>query len=273
MECLLHYMLEHGGAYYPHPTRRIGELIPAYTSAEDVIHVKRIDEYKRSNIVILYIYGNGDDVLHMVERTAKDPNHSPFLIDLAKMSGATCVTFDMPGYGASTGKCTEHSIRMAALAVMDWIRIQYKHPRIIIWGKSLGSVAASYLASKSEVNAVVLQSPLCSAVRWRCNTQYKILCGTDALNTLDCARENAHMWGRILIIHGAQDTITKVWHSRLLYEACAEQNPQTRLVVIEHRDHNDIEFFERYTPFKTHILDPILHEQVHGHVEMQRGDD
>lgn len=252
MERILRYF----GAYHPHPTEQTGERIPVQLlpgsveespSCRDFIHVKRV-ENPETDLLILYLYGNGDDVVHA----------TPFLEALSNRSGASCVTFDYPQYGASTGYCSEAAIMAVCDAVIEWIREQYPEHRLIIWGKSLGSVFASYIASATQVHAVVLQAPLCSAVRWGCRTRYSMACGQDAFQTLERAELYSSMWGRILLIHGDADEVTPIWHSRDLLAICQENNAQAKLAEIKGRGHNNIQFAERYDQFEEHVLQPLL---------------
>jgi len=69
----------------------------------------------------------------------------------------TVYLLNYPGYGGSSGQPTEEGIYSDALFLFD--KVQEKQAIISVMGRSLGSGAATYLASKRPVEKMVLVSP------------------------------------------------------------------------------------------------------------------
>lgn len=66
---------------------------------------------------------------------------------------------DYPGYGKSTGALTESKLYDYALQLYLMARSKYGADSIVLYGKSLGTGIASWLASKKSCRQVILESP------------------------------------------------------------------------------------------------------------------
>ena len=97
------------------------------------------------NKALLYFGGNAEAVVHnAVDFLTAFPLHTVYL-------------FNYRGYGGSSGQPTEEGIYSDALSLFD--KVQEKQAKISVMGRSLGSGAATYLASKRPVEKMVLVSP------------------------------------------------------------------------------------------------------------------
>lgn len=66
---------------------------------------------------------------------------------------------DYPGYGKSTGKHSEKNMYADALLFYQLAKSKTAAEEIIIYGKSLGTGVASYLASKKPCQQLILETP------------------------------------------------------------------------------------------------------------------
>ena len=75
--------------------------------------------------------------------------------------------FYIAGYGASSGKPSEKNLYADIEAAWNCLRNRYgiSPENIILYGQSIGTVPTVDLASKYEVGAVILHSPLMSGMR------------------------------------------------------------------------------------------------------------
>ena len=66
------------------------------------------------------------------------------------------------GYGASSGKPSEAALYADAVALHDWVRVRadVDDERIVVFGRSLGSAVATYVARERPVRAVMLTAPI-----------------------------------------------------------------------------------------------------------------
>jgi pimeloyl-ACP methyl ester carboxylesterase len=98
--------------------------------------------------VVLYFHGNRDNV----NRYAK------YAVNFTKHGYEIWIT-DYPGYGKTTGKLTEENLYMQAKEVYKLANSKFGKDHIIVYGKSLGSGIASYLASKKPCRRLILETP------------------------------------------------------------------------------------------------------------------
>lgn len=66
---------------------------------------------------------------------------------------------DYPGYGKSTGKITEETLYNYALQLYKLAMKQYSADSILVYGKSMGTGLATYLASNVACKRVILETP------------------------------------------------------------------------------------------------------------------
>lgn len=101
--------------------------------------------------VIVYYRGNAGSFAREHER------YEAFVAD-----GYGFVAFDYRGFPASPGVLNETNVLADGLAAFDWVA-QKGFP-LVIWGRSLGSGPATYVASQREAKALLLETPFDSAV-------------------------------------------------------------------------------------------------------------
>jgi len=101
--------------------------------------------------VIVYYKGNADSF------SSEHVRFETFARD-----GYGFLAFDYRGFPASPGTITQEHVLADALAAFDWVK--QKGLPLVIWGRSLGSGPASYVASEREAGALFLETPFDSAV-------------------------------------------------------------------------------------------------------------
>lgn len=72
------------------------------------------------------------------------------------------LAFDYRGFGGTPGTITQANILEDGLAAFDWAA--QKGVPLVIWGRSLGSGPATYVASRRQADALFLETPFDSAV-------------------------------------------------------------------------------------------------------------
>jgi len=77
-------------------------------------------------------------------------------------AGYGFLAFDYRGFPASPGTISQEAILADSLAVFDWLG--ERGGRIVIWGRSLGTGPATFVASRREADALLLETPFLSAV-------------------------------------------------------------------------------------------------------------
>jgi len=98
--------------------------------------------------VVLYFHGNLGNVI----RYEKYANN--FL-----KNGYEVWMPDYPGYGKTTGKLTEENMYRQAREVYNLAHSKFSADRIFVYGKSLGSGVAAFIAAKKDCNTLILETP------------------------------------------------------------------------------------------------------------------
>lgn len=106
---------------------------------------------------ILFSHGNAVDLGQM----------SSFYLGLGTRINCNIFSYDYSGYGVSTGKPSEKNLYADITAAWHALRTRYNvtPDKVILYGQSIGTVPTVDLASRFEVGAVILHSPLMSGMR------------------------------------------------------------------------------------------------------------
>ena len=145
--------------------------------------------------VILLFHGNRGGLLRLAERAKDWP------------AGILLATYQ--GYEGNAGTAGEAQIYQDAQAALDWLREQgIRDDRIVLYGESLGSGPAVWLASQAPFAGLALEAPFTSLVdlasarypwapvRWLLRHRF------DNLSRIECVKTP------ILILHGDADATT-----------------------------------------------------------------
>lgn len=102
--------------------------------------------------VLLFLHGNGGHIGHRTERIRRFA---------AQGWGALLVEYR--GYGGTPGTPSEAGLRLDAAAGLAALRARgVADGQIVLWGESLGSGLATWLAAQQRLGAVVLETPYTS---------------------------------------------------------------------------------------------------------------
>eukprot|EP00703_Trepomonas_sp_PC1_P000104 JAP96502.1 Alpha/beta hydrolase family protein [Trepomonas sp. PC1] len=178
----------------------ISKIPPIKVSVLDVL-----PQHQASDEVIIYVHGNCETVFTV----------SQMLSTKAKQFGRKIVCFDWAGYGDCQGEPSEQALLKASQRVIEYVQSDLNTPlnKIIVWGRSIGSVGATFLASKYQIKKLILQSPLASAFDVAFEKHFLI--GNALLN-----KKRIKLYrGQILIIHGDNDEVVHFRNSIKLLEA------------------------------------------------------
>ncbi|WIY52309.1 alpha/beta hydrolase [Devosia sp. YIM 151766] len=145
------------------------------------------------------------------------------------------VAFDYHGFPATPGEISQANILADALAVYDWAGAN--GAPMLIWGRSLGSGPATYVASQRDAEALLLETPFLSALTVAAE-RYPYL--PVALVMQDQFPSNEWIAGvtePVLIAHGTADVTIGVSNGERLYALAP--NPQA-LWIVPNAGHSDL---------------------------------
>lgn len=136
-------------------------------------------------------------------------------------------TMEYRGYGYSKGPLSEEALLNDAQMLYQLVKDKHQEESIVVWGRSLGSGIAAYVASKNKPRMLVLETPYYSLVDCVRNN-YKFIPAAlfryrfpthSYLNSVDCP---------VHVLHGdADETIDYVSSQRLkeLHPSKVEVHP------------------------------------------------
>jgi pimeloyl-ACP methyl ester carboxylesterase len=98
--------------------------------------------------VVLYFHGNTGNVIRYEKYVKNFTKH-----------GYEVWMPDYPGYGKTTGKLSEENMNIEAREVYKLAHSKYAADSIIVYGKSLGTGVASFIAAKQKCKRLILETP------------------------------------------------------------------------------------------------------------------
>mmetsp|Transcript_29435 Transcript_29435/g.32735 ORF Transcript_29435/g.32735 Transcript_29435/m.32735 type:complete len:205 (+) Transcript_29435:401-1015(+) len=172
--------------------------------------------------------------------------------------------YDYSGYGYSKTVRGEPIVHPNELYCYANIKTAYNFlvssgvapDSIIVYGRSIGTGPSVHLATERKVGGLILQSAMMSVVRvvWQSGITmpFDIFCSIDKVNKIKCPT---------LIIHGKEDQIIPVKHSKMLFKKLQTEKLG---LYLRGAGHNNIEQKYRSTLMKSlHLfIVTIKHNKV-----------
>ncbi len=175
---------------------------------------------------LLWFYGNGETIAAIwpIVREFQPPATAVLIVDY-------------PGYGGSAGRATEATLYGAADAAYAALvaRPGIDPGRIYVYGRSLGSAAATWVAARHPVAGVILESPFTSAAAMA-RQHYALLPRFILRLSLDNLGRMRQIRCPVLVFHGDADRLVPTAMGRDV--AAAAAGP-VELVLIHGAGHND----------------------------------
>ena len=169
---------------------------------------------------------------------------------------------EFPGYGIYSGYPTEDQIYSDSLSVYDYMvnTMKISQNNIIVFGRSLGTAVATYLASQRMNTALVLISPPLS-IRYVVRDMLGKFVSYAVRDRFMNYKMIENVTCPILIIHGQSDSLIKYYHATELYN---RSKAPCELILPENMDHNEFDFFHE---FSEPLLDFISRNAIFAYTE------
>jgi hypothetical protein len=152
-------------------------------------------------------------------------------------SGASLIFVEYAGYSNDDVKPSQKLILKDVEHIYSYIQ-EKNYKNLTVYGQSIGSGAASYHASLGGVDDLILVTPF-SRLTKLAQSKYLIYPAPLILTE----KYNNQTWlknyqGRLLILHGDQDSIIPHQFSKELYDSIPTN--QKEYLLIQNKGHNDI---------------------------------
>ena len=182
---------------------------------------------KGAGTVLLFCHGNAGNITHRLDNLA-----------LLNRAGVSVLIFDYRGYGKSQGKIDERGFYEDTLAALARARelARGEKARLVVFGRSLGGIAASRVAAEKGVAGVILESTFTNL-----GDMAKSIYPLPGLGGLLAGRLAADRFLQnaavpLLFLHGDCDDIVPLELGRKLYETAKAPK---EFMVVEGAGHND----------------------------------
>lgn len=186
-------------------------------------------EHPAPRAQVIYWHGNGG-------------NLSLWLHVLAEMRkrGFSVMAVDYRGYGASTGSPSEKGLYRDAEAATKYFIDHLRKPGspAVFWGRSLGCAVASYAASKTSPDALVLESPFPDVRSLFAGNPVMLALSLFSTYRFATTRHLESYRGPLLVVHGDADSIIPFRAGRQVFERAP--TPLKTFAVLTGADHNDV---------------------------------
>ncbi|MCA1961361.1 MAG: alpha/beta hydrolase [Desulfomonile sp.] len=200
--------------------------------------------------LLLFCHGNAGNISHRLDNIQR-------LLE----KGIGVFIFDYRGYGRSEGRITERGFYLDADAAYEYARARASADRIklVIFGRSLGGIAAVYLASKGTCDGVILESTFTNVKAMAREHFLFPVPGIGLEKRLDALGRIRKVKAPILFFHGDRDDIVPIRIGRELFDAAP---PAKEFVTLVGAGHNDTyllggeAYFDRFARFIEELPSP-----------------
>ena len=156
----------------------------------------------------------------------------PFL-----QAGYSVWTMDYRGFGRSTGRRSEAALLADAQVVYQRMRQQENEQDIIVWGRSLGSGIAAFIASGNSPKALVLETPYWSIPDAACHSRPYLFPFLFRYR-LPTNEHLCHVECPVYLIHGTADERIYFQSSEKLRQWCRDKDVEVHFRPVNGGKHN-----------------------------------
>ena len=213
---------------FTHPFEEVF-LKPAENASINALHFKT----ENPKGVILYFHGNAGDL-------SRWGNVAEFFVD----KGYDMFIMDYRTYGKSKGKLSEQALYNDAQYCYDYLLKQYSENDITLYGRSLGTGLATFLASKHNPKRLILETPYYSILDVA-KHRFPIFPVSALLKYKFPSNEYiVDVRCPIAIFHGTADKVVPFSSAKKLKSVAPAS--LTTFTTIKGGGHNDLMEFEEY---------------------------
>ncbi|CAG0921192.1 unnamed protein product [Notodromas monacha] len=165
------------------------------SESKNAVAVAHITQSEDAPFTILYSHGNSCDFGHTLH----------FLSVLCTVTRCNLITYDYSGFGESTGSPSEQGMYADHYATYQFLLSKFNltPDRVILFGHSIGTVAAVELATRVDVAGVILEAPLLSG--WK--VMHESNCVKKHVNPFPSDIRAPKVKAPVLVMHGTDDDI------------------------------------------------------------------
>ncbi|EAS02647.1 hydrolase of the alpha/beta superfamily protein (macronuclear) [Tetrahymena thermophila SB210] len=196
------------------------------------------EEEDSSNIVLIYFHGNGEDA-----------GHPQYLLELIQTElCVNIIEMEYPGYGIyQETQASAEQIKLDSLRVYDYITNELHIPEknILLFGRSIGTGPACFLASERSPGGVILMSPFTTVKQLLQDLDQKV--EGEYIEKFNNMQMMEKIKSPTLFIHGEKDIKIIPDHTIQLSKVLKEKNRKVKVVFPKEMTNNQFEVREDIT--------------------------
>jgi uncharacterized protein len=197
----------------------------ALTSSDGVHIVGWHVPAREGRPVVLYFHGNGGALRYRVERFHR------LIAD-----GIGLVAIEYRGYGGSEGSASERGLFADGEAAYAFAAARYRPEQIMLWGESLGSGVAIYLAAEKPVGRVILEAPFTSAAAVAAQRYWFMPVRLLMKDQFRSDERIQNVTAPVLILHGLNDNIVPYAMGEQMFDLTKAHKHIVRFLEGGHED-------------------------------------
>lgn len=183
--------------------------------------------------VILYFHGNAGDL-----------SRWGFVAEYFVEKQYDVLIMDYRTYGKSTGKLSEKALYSDAQYCYEYLKEHYNENEITIYGRSLGTGIAAYLALKNKPKQLILETPYYS-IKDVAKSRFPMFPAETLLKyKLPTYQYLQEVSCPITIFHGTEDKVVPYKSAKKLFEASPKA--LTTFITIDGGNHGDLINYQLY---------------------------
>lgn len=196
------------------------------------LHALRFPAADTSLGVVLYFHGNADNLQRWGQYTVDLTRHHYQVLAV-----------EYPGYGKTKGEPNESAFYNSAALAYEWAAERFSPEQIIIYGRSLGSGPAAWLAARYPAQQLILETPFPSIPKLFRMRASVALVPFEPEPEFPVAEYIRSVPYPVTIIHGTEDWV-------IPYRVATELQPALksgdRFITIEGGGHKNLRQFPEY---------------------------
>jgi pimeloyl-ACP methyl ester carboxylesterase len=166
--------------------------------------------------------------------------------------GWDVLIIDYRSYGKSEGNHSYQAFLDDAEKAYEYLLPYYHEENIFVYGRSIGSGIAAHVAAINQPAALILETPYTSMIDLSRQHYGWLPVGWLHRYPFSVVEQLPHISCPVSIIHGTNDKVIPVSHSRALFEEYPRQI--TRYEEIKGGDHNNL---AQYPQFQRFLMDAL----------------
>lgn len=176
--------------------------------------------------VVLYCHGNQTNITRYAQYASLFTN-----------LGYEVIMYDYPTYGKSIGELTEENLYTQAQTMYTYTKNFYPDSSIVIYGKSIGTGIAAYLAANNNCNQLILETPYYSLIKLAKQWAWMYPCDSLMQFKIPAYQFIEKCKSPITIFHGTAD---KTIYLKTALALKPFLKPTDHFIVIPNGKHNDL---------------------------------